>query len=78
GPFTAPDGTIYPTGEPWTEVNGNGTYDADFGTAGLGVQGDIVLYTISYNWNFLSGEVLPILDGTIPMAASIVVQNEPY
>ena len=78
GPFTDSDGTVYPDGEPWVEVNGNGAYDEDFGVAGLGVQGDIVLYTVRYNWNFLSGQVIPVLDGTIPMSASIVVQNEPF
>ena len=36
GPFTDTDGTVYPDGEPWVEVNGNGVYDADFGVAGLG------------------------------------------
>lgn len=78
GPFTDTDGTVYPAGEPWVEVNGNGVYDADFGVAGLGAQGDIVLYTVKYNWNFLSGQVIPILSGIIPMHASIVVRNEPY
>ena len=77
GPLTH-DGTDYPAGEPWTEVNGNGTWDADLGEAGLGAQGDIVLYTVTYNWNFLSGEMIPILDGIIPLSASMVVQNEPY
>ncbi|WP_415237781.1 TadE/TadG family type IV pilus assembly protein [Sneathiella sp.] len=75
---TAEDGTVYPNGEPWTEVNGNGVWDEDFGEAGLGTQGDIVLYTVTYNWNFLSGQVIPILKGTIPMSASIVVMNEPF
>lgn len=78
GPYTHTDGTVYPDGEPWVEVNGNGVYDEDFGVAGLGAQGDIVLYTVEYNWNFLSGQVIPILSGIIPMRASIVVRNEPY
>ncbi|MCR9214664.1 MAG: pilus assembly protein [Proteobacteria bacterium] len=78
GPYTHTDSTVYPDGEPWVEVNGNGVYDDDFGTAGLGAQGDIVLYTVTYNWNFLTSQVVPILGGVIPMRASIVVQNEPY
>ncbi|WP_339630244.1 TadE/TadG family type IV pilus assembly protein [uncultured Sneathiella sp.] len=78
GPYTHSDGTVYPDGEPWVEVNGNGIYDEDFGVAGMGAQGDIVLYTVEYNWNFLSGQVIPILGGIIPMRASIVVRNEPY
>jgi Flp pilus assembly pilin Flp len=78
GPYTHTDGTVYPDGEPWVEVNGNGIYDADFGVAGMGAQGDIVLYTVRYNWNFLSGQVIPILNGLIPMRASIVIRNEPF
>ncbi|WP_334127811.1 TadE/TadG family type IV pilus assembly protein [Sneathiella sp.] len=78
GPYTHSDGTIYPDGEPWIEVNGNGVYDEDFGVAGMGAQGDIVLYTVTYSWNFLSGQLIPILDGLIPMRASIVIRNEPF
>ena len=78
GPYTHSDGTVYPDGEPWIEVNGNGVYDADFGVAGMGAQGDIVLYTVTYSWNFLSGQLIPILDGLIPMRASIVIRNEPF
>lgn len=78
GPYTHTDGTVYPAGEPWVEVNGNGVWDEDFGEAGLGAQGDIVLYTVEYDWNFLSGQFIPVLQGTIPMVASIVVLNEPY
>lgn len=78
GPYTHSDGTVYPGGEPWIEVNGNGVYDEDFGVAGMGAQGDIVLYTVTYSWNFLSGQLIPILDGLIPMRASIVIRNEPF
>ncbi|MEP3244562.1 MAG: TadE/TadG family type IV pilus assembly protein [Sneathiella sp.] len=72
------EGVEYPNGEPWVEVNGNGVWDEDFGEAGLGNPGDIVLYTVTYDWNFLSGQIIPILGGVIPMTASIVVQNEPF
>lgn len=78
GPYVHSDGTVYPDGEPWVEVNGNGVYDEDFGVAGMGAQGDIVLYTVTYNWNFLSGQLIPILNGLIPMRASIVIRNEPF
>jgi len=77
-PVTADDGTDYPDGEPWDEVNGNGMWDEDFGVAGLGSPGDIVLYTVEYDWNLLSKNLIPILDGVLPLRASIVVQNEPY
>ena len=71
-------GTNYPTGEPFQDINGNGTWDDDMGEIGLGGPGEIVLYTIRYNWNFLSGQIIPILDGLIPMSASMVVRNEPF
>ncbi len=72
------DGTYYPDGEPFEDINGNGRWDEDMGTAGLGGPGEIVLYTIAYNWNLLSGQFLPILGGIIPMQASMVVRNEPF
>ncbi len=78
GPYTHTDGVVYPDGEPFTDVNGNGAWDADMGTAGLGGPSEIVLYTIEYNWNFLSGQIIPVLNGTIPMSASMVVRNEPF
>jgi len=68
----------YNDGEPYEDINGNGGWDDDMGAAGLGGPGEIVLYTIRYNWNFLSGQIIPILDGVIPMSASMVVRNEPF
>ncbi|OUR79844.1 hypothetical protein A9Q83_02520 [Alphaproteobacteria bacterium 46_93_T64] len=65
-------------GEPFDDINGNGDWDDDMGAAGLGGPGEIVLYTITYNWNFLSGQIIPILSGVIPMSASMVVRNEPF
>jgi Flp pilus assembly pilin Flp len=82
GQYTASNftfsGVNFPAGEPYDDINANGQWDADMGAAGLGGPGEIVLYTISYNWNFLSGEIVPILKGIIPMHASMVVRNEPF
>jgi Flp pilus assembly pilin Flp len=100
-------------GEPFTDQNGNGTYDGP-GTAGLpdpakgepfsdmncngvrngpgasgtgvGAAGNIVVYTVNYNWKILTpiigqwlGKPDPSNPGRfmIPMSASIVVKNEP-
>jgi len=71
-------GVTYPDGEPFEDINGSGAWEDDMGTAGLGGPGEIVLYTIRYDWNFLSGQIIPILGGTIPMRASMVVRNEPF
>jgi hypothetical protein len=89
-------------GEPYSDVNGNGIYDAGetysdmncngsrdaagAASAGVGVSGNIVVYTVNYNWQVLTpivGEFLgePDPDNVgryrIPMTASIVVKNEP-
>lgn len=71
-------GTAYPNGEPFEDINGSGVWENDMGQAGLGGPGEIVLYTIQYNWNLLSGQMIPILNGIIPMTASMVVRNEPF
>lgn len=78
-PYTDDNGDgSYTAGEDFDDINGNGGWDEDMGTAGLGGPGEIVLYTIRYNWNFLSGQVVPVLQGVIPMSASMVVRNEPF
>lgn len=72
------DGILYADGEPFSDINGNATWDEDMGETGLGEPGDIVMYTLSFNWNLLSGSLIPVLDGVIPMKASMIVQNEPF
>ncbi|WP_169569741.1 TadE/TadG family type IV pilus assembly protein [Sneathiella limimaris] len=71
-------GVDYPNGEPYQDINGSGSWEDDMGAAGLGGPGEIVLYTIRYNWNFLSGQIVPFMGGSIPMTASMVVRNEPF
>lgn len=71
-------GVSYPDGEPFEDINGSGVWEDDMGAAGLGGPGEIVLYSIRYNWNLLSGQIVPILQGRIPMTASMVVRNEPF
>ncbi|MBE7637858.1 hypothetical protein GUA87_13460 [Sneathiella sp. P13V-1] len=78
-PYTDENGDgEYTAGEDFDDINGNGGWDNDMGVAGLGGPGEIVLYTIRYNWNFLSGELVPVLKGIIPLSASMVVRNEPF
>lgn len=76
----APFNGTYDSGEVWTDINGNGTWDADMGAAGLGGPGDIVLYTIDYDWPLMTGHLLGIVgvDGRVPMRASLIARNEPY
>jgi Flp pilus assembly protein TadG len=86
GPGTAglPDPT---KGEPYSDMNCNGTRDgAGPSGAGVGAAGNIVVYTVNYNWKILTpiigkflGKPDPSSPGhfQIPMSASIVVKNEP-
>jgi hypothetical protein len=77
-PYTDTNGNgSYDLGEPYNDVNGNGQWDADMGVAGLGGPGDIVLYRISYSWGMLTPVLKPIV-GSITESASIAVRNEPY
>lgn len=77
-PFTDANGNgTYDGGEPFTDINGNGTWDSDMGAAGLGGPGDVVVYTVTYPWTALTPLLAPILDGAI-LSATVSVRNEPW
>lgn len=77
-PFTDSNGNgSYDAGEPFTDVNGNGQWDSDMGAAGLGGPGDIVVYRVNYDWGFVT-RYLEDLIGDITLTGSIAVRNEPY
>jgi Flp pilus assembly protein TadG len=74
-------------GEPYSDMNCNGSRDGPGASgAGVGAAGNIVVYTVNYNWKILTpiigqflGKPDPSSPGRfqIPMSASIVVKNEP-
>ena len=74
-------------GEPYSDMNCNGSRDgAGASSNGVGAAGNIVVYTVNYNWKILTpiigqwlGKPDPQNAGRymIPMGASIVVKNEP-
>ncbi len=83
--------------EPYTDVNGDGVYslgvdsftdmncnnqwDAEVGTDGVGGPGQVVLYEVVYDANFMTGFFSHAIgddDGKIKLTASTVIQNEPY
>ena len=70
----------YDLGEPYTDINGNGQWDADMGVSGDGGAGDIVVYTVTYNWTILTPFLSHFFssNGQLPVSASMVVRNEPY
>lgn len=67
--------------ETYDDINGNGQWDADIGSAGVGGAGDVVVYTVNYPWKIhtpLIGEFLANDDGNFILQSSVVVRNEPY
>jgi hypothetical protein len=77
-PFTDSNGNgTFDAGEPFSDINGNGTWDADMGAAGLGGPGDVVVYTISYERPALTPLMEPFLTGSV-LSAAVAVRNEPW
>jgi Flp pilus assembly protein TadG len=76
----SPANGTYDVGESFQDVNGNGQWDSDMGAAGLGGPGDVVLYTVSYQWKALTPLVEPFVGtgGVLNMSASVAVRNEPW
>ena len=70
----------YVSGDPYTDVNGNGQWDADMGIVGLGGAGDIVVYKVSYPWTIYTPFLQNVFgtNGVVTISASSVVKNEPY
>lgn len=81
-PFTdnSPANGIHDAGEPFQDINGNGQWDADMGAAGLGGPGDVVLYTIEFDWTLLTPLVSPFIgtNGKLRLSSSVAVRNEPF
>ena len=67
-------------GESYTDINGNDTWDTDMGAEGVGGPGDVVLYTISFEWNLITPLMNHVFGsgGKVPMTASVAVRNEPW
>jgi hypothetical protein len=66
-------------GEPFEDVNGNDTWDADRGADGMGGARDAVLYTatLSYPRAFPLMGLLGF-DNTVTARARTVLRNQPY
>lgn len=64
----------------YSDVNGNGQYDADMGLAGYGDANDIVVYTVSYPWNIMTPIMRELIgtNGIYTITTHAVVKNEPY
>ncbi|UTW59839.1 pilus assembly protein [Kordiimonas sp. SCSIO 12603] len=67
----------YDEGEDYTDVNGNGQWDADMAISGLGGGGDIVLYRVNYDISSLTG-FADWAYRNVSVSATVAVRNEPY
>lgn len=69
----------YTEGESFTDINQDGVWSADQGAGGAGMGGEVVSYTVTVPWHIMTpfaGELIAD-DGVLPLAATIVVRNEP-
>lgn len=69
---------VYDLGESYSDINGNGQWDSDMGSAGYGDANDIVVYTITYPWTIMTPVVSTIIGGVYDVTVRTVVKNEPY
>jgi len=67
-------------GENYTDVNGNGEFDLDQGSAGYGAGREIVVYTMDYDWRLFTPLISSFFgsDGEVRLSARTVVKNEPF
>lgn len=81
-PYTdnSPANGAYDNGEDYDDLNSNGEWDSGNGTAGAGGSGSVVIYTLNFDWDFMT-PVFTVFggpEGTMELSASISVKNEPY
>jgi hypothetical protein len=69
----------YDPGEAFTDVNGNGQWDADLGVAGLGGSDAFVVYTAEMPQRILNPLLRAVAGGSVYRhVASLVIRNEPF
>ena len=80
-PFTDVDANgSYDVGEPYEDLNSNGERDSGNGSVGAGAAGAVVVYTLEFDWEFLTPvfEIFGGPEGKLALSASIAVRNEPF
>jgi TadE-like protein len=78
-PFTDEnDNDVYDEGEPYIDSNGNGGWDDDMGAAGLGGPGDVVVYSMTYDWPIMIPLFQPFFGDHVTLQANMAVRNEPF
>lgn len=75
----SPYNGTYDAGESFSDTNGNGKWDSDQGKTGLGDPGSVVLYTLTYKWDFFAGYAKEIFGvPSVNLTAAVAVRNEPF
>lgn len=69
--------TRFDPGEPFTDVNNDGSWSADQGAAALGVGSEVAVYALRYTAAPVTG-MTPGLPAKMRFEARLVVRNEPY
>ncbi len=79
-PFTdkSPFNAVYDAGELFTDVNGNGVWDADMGRAAPGGSGDHVVFRLTMAQAVRHPLLIPVFGERLLHQAQIVVRNEPF
>ena len=68
----------YDVGESFTDVNGNGVWDPDQGTPGVGGACDVVVYRVQTTWPMLVGLLASSVGTELNVGGSAAVRNEPF
>jgi hypothetical protein len=69
----------YDTGETFTDVNGNGKWDADMGRTTAGGASDLVVYTVQMPQLVLNPFLRATVGGSVfRHTATLIVRNEPF
>jgi Flp pilus assembly protein TadG len=70
---------VHDATECFADLNGNGTYDTDVGSTGLGGANDVVLYTVKVTYKNMFGYAHFLgLPANQLITASTVLRNQPY
>jgi hypothetical protein len=80
-PYVDADGNnAYDVGEVFTDLNCNGSWDADAGFDGAGNGSEVVLYSVEHETQLITGYLAHLIgqNGKVKLRASVAVRNEPY
>jgi len=75
------DGAVSAVGDCFTDINGNGQWDADRGTEGLGSSEDVLYYGVTVTYPMIFKLTSTVINGghdNMTIKANAVIKNEPY